>query len=193
MPSATRPDPARSGYLRGVRVAEIDPRRVVQVIVVAVVAGLVAMTVSLAVSASAQDSSQRLLRHEGVSVPVRVTGCLGISSGIGMGIEYWECRGTYTLDGRTYNEVIGGSRPHLADGQVVDAIAVPGRPDLLAAPVVIAGAYSPWTPFVTPIILGALAVVISAGYLLWWARRGRRPRQAVPGSLPGDVPLGQGL
>jgi hypothetical protein len=189
MTAAARSDPAGSGpagtgpvYLRGVRVAEVTTRRVVQVVVALVVAGLVAVTIALAISAAAQNANERLLRDHGVAVSVRVTGCLGISSGVGMGIEYWECRGTYTLGGRSYNETIRGSHPHLADGAAVRAVAVPGHPDLLAAPVVVAGTWSPWTPYITPVVLGALAVLVAGGALRWWNRR--------PGPTPDEHPPG---
>jgi hypothetical protein len=94
-----------------------------------------------------------------------------------MAIEYWECRGTYGLDGHAYTEVIGGSRTHLLDGQTLPAVAVPGDPGLLSTTTALAHHSSAWTPYVTPTILGALVVISSLGWA-GWSRRQRRRRFA---------------
>jgi len=147
---------------------DMEAGPVIRVIVIAVLLALVAITIALTISAARENARVDTVRHRGVPVQVAVTGCQGISSGVGMGIEYWECRGTYRLAGNSYNEVIGGSRAHLATGQVVPAVAVPGQPHLLSVPA--AGPHSDWKPYLAPIVLGAL-VVSSLVALLWWSKR----------------------
>jgi hypothetical protein len=172
---------SEASHLRGVRVAEVDPRRVFWVVAAVVLLGLVASTVALTISAARQDARLHRLHHDGVPVEVTATGCVGISSGVGMGIEYWECRGTYTLGGHSYNQVIRGSRAHLENGQKVQAIAVPGEPDLLSTVDAAAKKYSPWTAYVTPIILGAVTVALILGLMVWSILR-RRSRSSGLGS-----------
>jgi hypothetical protein len=166
-------------YVRGVRIGDMDATPVIRVIAIAVLLAVLAIAIALTIGAVNENSRVNLVRHQGVPVQVTVTGCQGISSGVGMGIEYWECRGTYSLGGQSYNEVIGGSRARLQTGQIVPAVAVPGHPGLLstAAP----STHSSWKPYLAPIILGALFV---AGVLafVWWSKRrhGRTARGASP-------------
>jgi hypothetical protein len=175
MPAAPGdPTSTETSHLRGVRVAEVDPRRVFRVVAAVVLLALIASTVALTISAAHQNARLHRLHHDGVRVEVAATGCVGISSGVGMGIEYWECRGTYTLDGHTYNQVIRGSRAHLENGQRVQAIAVPGEPGLLSTVDAAAKRYSPWTAYVTPIILGAVTVALILGLIVWSKLRPRR-------------------
>lgn len=137
-----RPDPAPGDVdrLRGVRVARVDPARVLGVVAVAAIVILAGSALALTVSAAHQNARLTKIQQHGTPVPVTVTGCVGISSGIAMAIEYWECRGSYSLNGGRYDEVIRGSRAHLRTGQTVTAIAVPGiRPSC-----------QPWPPQARP-------------------------------------------
>ena len=170
-PVGTTPDDA--SYLRGVRVADVDTGRVVRVLVAVVLIGLIVLAGVLTVSATSQNSRLGKLRDQGVPVAMTVTGCLAISSGIGMSVEYWDCRGSYTLGGHPYNEVIGGSRTHLRDGEVVEAVAVPGHPALVSLATSVSQRRSSFAPYVTPIILAALGVTGALGLLLWSRRRRR--------------------
>lgn len=157
--------------------ADSEAGPVIRIIVIAVLLALLGIALALTISAARQNSRVEAVRHRGVPVQVTVTGCQGVSSGVGQGIEYWECRGTYSLGGRSYNEVIGGSRVLLENGRTVPAVAVPGQPGLLstAAP----GAPSFWRSYTAPIVLGVF-VVAGVVTLLWWSgRRHRRdPRPA---------------
>ncbi len=155
--------------------SDIEAGPVIRVIAIAILLALLAITISLTISAATENSRVDTVRHRGVAVPVTVTGCQEISSGIGMGIEYWECRGTYSLAGRSYNEVIGGSRARLPTGQIVPAVAVPGQPHLLSAPA--AEPHSNWKPYLAPIILGGLFVSSLVAVLWWSKRRHRRDRR----------------
>ena len=158
-------------HLRGVRVAEADTGRVVRVLVALALVGLAVLTIILTVSAANQNSRIDQLRNHGVAVTATVTSCLGVGSGVGMGIEYWQCRATYTLEGQQYEAVIGGNRAHLQDGQPLPAVAVPGKPSLLSTAGSVHGGGSALTPYVTPLVLGVLTIVGTVGALLWARRR----------------------
>ncbi|MBO0731057.1 MAG: hypothetical protein J2P57_17505 [Acidimicrobiaceae bacterium] len=160
-------------HLRGVRVARADTGRVVRVLVVLALVGLAILTVILTVSAANQNSRLDQLRNHGVAVTATVTGCLGVGSGVGMGIEYWQCRASYTLEGQQYEAVLGGSRSHLRDGQLVAAVAVPGKPGLLSTVSAVHRNDSALTPYITPIVLGVVTIAGTFGALLWVRRRAR--------------------
>lgn len=169
------PEPVPGGYIRGGGGVRADGRTVMQVVAVVVLVAMAALGIGLAVGAAGSNSRLSALSSRGVPVEVTVTRCLGISSGVGMGIEYWQCRGAYSLGGRTYERVIGDSRNLLQAGQVLPGIAVPGRPDLLslhrpAAPSG-AGAYVP------AILVGAVTAA-GAVVLVGFRRRSRRTATA---------------
>jgi hypothetical protein len=182
----------QSTHLRGVRVVEVETRRVVGVVVVIVLLVLAVSAIALTISAASRNSGLSKLHHQGVPVEVTTTGCVGTSSGIGMSIEYWECRGTYTLYGRSYNEVIRGSRALLQKGQKVPAVAVPGEPTLLSTVAAAGARHSTWAPYIAPIILGAVTVIVLVGWVVLSKRRGlnREEVRANPGEVqanPGEV------
>ncbi len=184
-PAGTTPDDAT--HLRGVRVAQVDTGRVVRVLVAIALVGLITLAAVLTASATSQNSRLNRLRNQGVPVQMTVTGCVAISSGIGMSVKYWECRGSYTLGGHSYNEVIGGSRAHLGDGQVVEAIAVPGHPALVSTSANLPQGRSSWTTYVPPIILAVLGVAGALGLMLWSRRRRRlrpEPAEVSPDGRP---------
>jgi hypothetical protein len=170
---AAQPDttPEDVEHLRAVRVARVDPGQVIRAIVVVVIVALAASAAALAISAGRDNARATRLQQHGVPVVATVSGCSGTSSGIGMAIEYWECRGTYSLGGQQYNEVIRGSRVHLNPGQTVRAVAVPGAPALLSTAAAAAQQHSPWSSYVTAIVLGAVAVGLAVILVVWSRRR----------------------
>ena len=167
-------------YIRGAPAATIDPKRVGRVLAYLVVLALAGSAITLAVMASSTDSTASRLRHHGVPVQATVTGCVGISSGIGMGVEYYDCSGRYTLNGQSFVEVIHGSRANLTTGSVVLALAVPGDPATLALP---GSVHSSSTGTWSAAIVLAVAAGIGAGWLaiVRIRRRGTRRRsESVP-------------
>lgn len=156
--------------------AHIAPRLLAAILIWLLVAVLAALAVYFAVAGSTESSRLNALRHRGVPVTATVTGCVGISSGVGMGIEYWQCRATYTLAGHTFNEVINGNRVLLETGQGVGAIAVPGDPSLLSTVSSVHRSGSSETDNVIAAVLGAVAVALGAGWLQLERVRRRRQR-----------------
>lgn len=176
MPAAATPD--SGSYIRGGGGVDVDPRRILRPLAVLCLVALAGLSIGLAVSAGDQNGKEAALRKHGVPVQVTITGCLAVSSGIGMGIEYWQCRGDYTLGGNRYNEVIGGSRVLLSAGRQVAAIAVPGQPALLSTVAAASKGKSSFTPYITPIVLGAVTVAWATGWALLYRRKRNRAATA---------------
>lgn len=165
-----RPDdaekPDNAGYIRGGGGVQVDQRRLARVLASIGIVVLAGTSAGLAVSTANQNSNSNRLRTA-VPVALTVTGCDGISSGIGMAIEYWQCRADYTFAGHHFNEVIGGSRASLASGQQVNGVVVPSDPKVIS----LATALPRRSSYVPAIAVGAIA---GAGLLLLlvsWRRR----------------------
>lgn len=159
-----------STYIRGARTDPVEARRVLLVVAWLLAASLVVLSVYLILATAHRNSSNANLRDHGVGVQVTVTGCDGISDGIGMGIEYWECRGSFRVDGRTYTEVIQKSRVQRPPGQVLDAVVVPTDPASLALET------SHDSSYALGIVVGAATILYIAALVRW----GRRPKRGQP-------------
>jgi hypothetical protein len=185
MPTTTPgPTSGEKSYVRASAGSDVDARKVGRFALIVCVLALAGVAIATTVGAARQDSSQTRLQRDGVPVEVTVTGCAGYSSGIGQAVTYYSCRGEYTLAGHRYNEVIGGTRTVHSEGQVLRGVTVPGDPSLLSTATAVAKRFSPWTPYVTPIVLAALAIALALGLLLWprWRRRADSKRPTVRGA-----------
>ena len=172
MPTTPIPPAADTGdYVRGVRATTVQSGRVLRVLAVICMLALVGAEIGVLVTVTNDKSVADKLRHHGVPVTATVTGCVGISSGVGMGIEYWQCRASYSLGGQSYVAAIRGSRSLLEVGTRVAAVAVAGDPALLSTPASVAHQQSFWHTYLTPVILGAVIVGLSLASLLWIRRR----------------------
>ena len=148
--------PGEAGYIRGGGGVEINTGRLARLLAALSAAVLIALTAGTAVSTAHQNSHAADKFHaRAVPVDVTVSGCSGISSGIAQAVQYYECRGTYTLKGQRYNEVIAGVRSQLPEGQTVHAVAAEGDPALVST----AGATQKGS-YTTSIVLGAAAVLL---------------------------------
>ena len=159
-------------YIRGGGSVQIDPRRLGWAAAVGVVVVLAVCSLILAVVVASGRPSGDSLRRAGVPVRVTVTSCTGITSGIGMGAEYYQCRGDYSLGGRSFAGVVHGLRAQLPQGTEMDALVIPGRPSTLSVPGAArsasGGGYMP------AIVLGGLALAGAVGLVaLRTRRRGR--------------------
>jgi hypothetical protein len=154
--------------------------------------GLVVATIWASVATASNRSRADELRKHGVPVRATVTSCVGISSGIGMGIEYYQCRATYALAGSSFESELHGDRSLLATGRIVDAVAVPGDPGSLSlagrAPRSSGGS---WT---AAVVLGALSLALALGMVALY-RRGRsagRGEDGGPVLVDGGEPVVDG-
>lgn len=156
-----------STYIRGASPKQVEGRRVLLVLAWAAAAVLITVAAYLTVDTHQHNSGNAELRQHGVAVRVTVTGCQGISSGIGMGIEYWDCTGAFTLGGRTYSEMIHNSRTQHPAGTELDGVVVPTDPSSVALRT------APDSTYVPAIVLWIVTVLVIFG-IAFGAGRGRR-------------------
>jgi hypothetical protein len=156
----------------------MDTRRVVRVVIALCVLALVGWAIALALVTADQNSRQTKLQQHGIPVEVTVTGSVGQASGSGSTVDGYTTRGTYRLDGHLFNEVIEGTSAVHPVGQKLAAVAVRGDPALVSTAEGVPKRRSSWTAYTTPIVLGALAIALALGLVLWPAppRRMGAPR-----------------
>jgi hypothetical protein len=159
-----------TGYVRGAGSKAMRPGRAAAVLMAGAAAALGTACAALAVSAASRNATLDELSHRGVAVEAVVTGCIATSSGIGMSVEYWTCRGSYILQGRRFDEVVHGERRLVQPGRAIEAIAVPGHPSLLSTP---AAAHQAPEGYTLSEGCGAAALVVAGGGLAA-GRAGRR-------------------
>lgn len=165
-------------YIRGGGGVRLNPAKVGWALAALALVGLIVSTVVLLWSAASNDARASRLRARGVPVEATVTSCAGISSGIGMAVEYYECRGRYTLAGTTQESVIRGSRRELSPGRSVAAVAVPGEPASLSLPGY--GVSPSVGSYVPGIVVGSVTLVVAAaGVAVRRPSRLRRPAKPV--------------
>jgi hypothetical protein len=170
VPTAT-PDDA-VGYIRGGGV-QLDARRVVRVAVTLCLIGLAVLVVVLSLAAVHENARSSTLLRRGVPVEVTVTGCIGLASGTGITVYAYTCRGTFVLDGRSYNDVIGGLSDAHTAGDKVRGVTDPRSPNTLSSAAAVARTQTPWRAFIAPAIV-LLLLVVSAALIAWRYRRTQR-------------------
>jgi hypothetical protein len=170
-----------SGYIRGGGGIEIARHRIATVALGCAVVLLLFVGVMLAIDAATENSRIDLLRAHGVPVNVTVSSCLGMASGTGITASSFQCRGTFTVSGHAYDEVIEGSVDNRAPGDILNAVVVPSDPAIVYTSVAAAQLRPSGGAFVTPAILMALALGLG-GAVAGWRRRtpGARVRRSNP-------------
>jgi hypothetical protein len=158
-------------YIRGAGTDGIDSRRLGWILAVGAVAVLAVSTVLLLISAHSSDSAASRLRRDGVPVQATVTECTGISSGIGMGIEFYTCRGSYALGGAKFDERILGSRALLRTGTTIAARVVPRDPATLTLAGAVRSSSGGAAGYTAPIAVGAVTLASGGGLLVLRRRR----------------------
>jgi hypothetical protein len=167
-------------YIRGGRGVDVESRTIGRALFAGGVVVLVILVAVLGVEAVRQNSRAERLHRDGVAVQVTVTSCLGVASGTGTTESGYSCRGTFTLDGRSYNEVIGGSVALHHAGDTIRAVTVSGDPKLLTVARSAMVEPSKWHAFIPPAIPLILLIGLSAVPLI--ARRNRAKPNRNPAS-----------
>jgi hypothetical protein len=171
---------SEGSYIRGASAVGIDSRRIGWILAVGAVVVLAVSTVLLLISALSSASAASRLRRDGVPVQATVTECTGVSSGIGMGIEFYTCRGSYALSGATFDEPILGSRALLRTGTTVAARVVPRDPATLTLTSAVPSSSGGAAGYTAPIAVGAVTLASGGGLVVW--RRHRRLGVGGPGA-----------
>lgn len=167
--SGTSPD---AGYIRGGAAAPVDPGRVAAVLALGLVASLAAVSGYLFAQTAAHNASVDRLVARGRPVEATVRGCTAISDGIGMGVVYYDCRGSAVLDGRRYDGLIHGNRIDRPTGSRVAAVVLPGQDASLT--LASAATASKRSSYLPAWVLSALTAVAAVTVGAWLVRR-RRP------------------
>lgn len=159
------------GTLRGAGV-DVTGRSVARAAFALVLAGVAVLAVLLFIAGASKNSHIDRLRHDGVTVQMRVSGCLGLLGGSGSNAAGDRCHGSLVLGGRRYDEIVPGSSLH-RPGSTVTVVAVRDDPSILATPHELATERASWHVFIAPGIL-SLAVLASAATVAIVATRRRR-------------------
>jgi hypothetical protein len=167
----------RVGQLRGAGV-EVDSRRIGRVAVGILLATLAILAVVFTVVAVHTNNQDDRLHNDGVPVTFTVTGCLGLLGGSGSNAAGYSCRGTYSLEGHSYNEPLPGVAFH-RPGSTVAAIAVPGDAALVSPASIVATEHSSAGAYVLPVILWVLLLLLVV--LLLVLRRWRKATASADG------------
>lgn len=158
-------------YIRGSG-AVFDQRLTLRITSICSAVIMVTLALILIVQASGENSRIDRLRSHGVAVDVTVTGCVALASGTGITEAGYRCQGTFTLDTRDYQEIIGGTRTQYPVGQQLSAVVDPGDPANLYPRALLADRRPSVGGYVLP---GALLLVVLVGGALRWRRRRRQP------------------
>ena len=161
-PSGTRAnDPGQPlTTLRGASV-EVDPRRVGRVVIGLCVVVLSVLVVVLFVAGFQRNARINRLREHGVATTITVSGCSGLLGGSGSNAAGYACRGTYSVGGHRYSEVLPGDSFHRS-GSTVQGVTVPNDPGLVSTASVLAGEHTSWKVFILPsALLIVLALLVS--------------------------------
>ncbi|HXW36093.1 MAG TPA: hypothetical protein VEJ87_16070 [Acidimicrobiales bacterium] len=154
--------------LRGAGV-RADTRHVGFVVLALVLIGLAVVVAVLFVAGARKNDQITALQRHGLDVEVRVSRCTGLLGGSGSNAAGYACRGTYTVDGRSYNEAIPGDTL-LAPGSKLRAVTTRNDPALITTASALAGEKSSERVFILPGALLAI-LLLASGMVILRARR----------------------
>jgi hypothetical protein len=149
-------------YIRGGSVVTLEGHRLRWTLIALGLAVLATTTLILTIDAAQSGLSIHHLQTRGRAVQVTVTGCLGLASGTGITPVGYTCKGTFTVQGHSYTDVIGGTSSLHPIGQTLTGITDPQAPHRLFTAEWVAVAPEPWRNFIVPASLFGLLLVCSA-------------------------------
>ncbi len=161
----------------------VDKRKATQIVVGVTLVALTVLGVILLIAAISNNNQIDNLKDNGVTVPVKVTGCLGLIGGTGQSLAGFSCSGTYTVDGTVYHQNIPGLAFH-KPGTTIRGVVVPSDPKLLSTPDQLARQQASWTAYIIPGIL--LLVVVVVLLIVFFRRRERRAPSHPDGNAAAD-------
>jgi hypothetical protein len=156
--------------LRGAS-ARVDGHTAAVVALGLVVTTLVVLVIVFVIVGVDKNRQINELRGQGVPVTFKVTSCQGLLGGSGSNAGGYACRGTYHLEGHSYDEPLPGTA-FFAPGTTVHAVAVPSDPGLVSPVRIVQSEHASWRVYILPAILFAALVLIVGAIVL--RRRTRR-------------------
>jgi hypothetical protein len=164
--------------LRGPSVGQVNVRRIGQVLAGLGLVTLAVLVVVFALAGAHRNAQISNLRTNGVTVEMKVSGCLVQIGGTGSNPAGYRCQGTLSVNGHRYTEPIPGIT-HYTRGQVLHVVVVPHDPALLSTVHDLSGEHTSASVYVLPIILFVALVLLLVGLVLE-----RRRRSAALPSTP---------
>ena len=164
--------------LRGASV-EVDPRKVIRVVVVLCLTVLAVAIVILFVAGVDKNAGITSLRQQGIPVDVTVTRCTALLGGSGSNGVGDSCYGTFVLSGKSYRSPIPGNTIH-APGTTLRLVTIKGDPGLLSTVHQVQTEHASWKVFILPTVLLALLAALVVAI----AVRLRRDRGVSAQSAP---------
>jgi hypothetical protein len=150
---------------------------VAKVLLGLIVATLAILVVVFVVVGFDKNRQINELRDQGVPVTFTVTSCQGLLGGSGSNGAGYACRGTYHLEGHTYNEALPGTA-FFAPGTRIHAVAVPSDPGLVSPVTIAETEHASSRVYLLPLTLFAALVLIVGAVVLRRRSRPRATRQA---------------
>ncbi len=129
---------------------------------------LVVFALALGVSfTSAAHDNARIdrLHTRGVALSATVSTCLGNLGGSGSNASSYTCRATYSVQGATYDEVVGLMSSFSAPGTRVAVVADPSRLSTIELASAVATSSASNRVYLVPGLLSGLFVALALGYL----------------------------
>jgi hypothetical protein len=167
--------------LRGPSVGQVNVRRIVQLLVGLTVVSLIVLIVVFLLAGVHRNSQISNLRQHGVTVDMRVSGCLTQIGGTGSNAAGYRCQGILTVGGHRYTEVIPGMTQY-SPGQILRVVVVPGDPALLSPVHVLADEHTSASVFILPVVLFVVLLLLLGGIV--FERRQRAATALTPGAGP---------
>jgi hypothetical protein len=173
-PSPTTGTPADQplSTLRGPSVGQVNVRRIGQILGLGGLLTLAVLVVVFALAGAHRNDQITNLRTHGVTVEMKVSGCLIQIGGTGSNPAGYKCQGTVTVDGHRYTEPIPGLT-HYTRGQTLHVVVVPNDPVLLSTVQDLSREHTSASVYILPIILFVALVLLLVGLVL-----GRRRHSA---------------
>jgi hypothetical protein len=160
----------RVAPLRGAEAARIGKRfwLVASALGLLVVAGVIA--VSFVSTLNEHARIDRMKAH-GIPVTVTITACEGNLGGSGSNVASYTCRGSYIIDGTSYNELIASMTTFAATDTHVRAVADPSQHSSVALASAIKTSHTSPSAFIVLALLTLLLLALVALLI----RAARRP------------------
>ncbi len=158
----------------------VDVRKAAHIALGLVLVTLAVLVIVFVVVGIDKNRQINELRQHGVAVTFTVSNCQGLLGGSGSNGAGYACRGTYRLDGRTYEEPLPGTS-FFVRGATVPALAVPGDPRLVSPVSIVDSERASSKVFVLPAVLFAALLLIGGAVLLVRRRRAVEQPTSGPG------------
>jgi hypothetical protein len=180
-PSSPNSSPSEPlSTLRGAGV-NYDARRVGQVAVGLCMLTLAILVILFTVAGVHKNNQISELHHDGVSVTVTVTNCLGLMGGSGSNAAGYSCTGSFTIHGTRYTESLPGTAFHNI-GSTVPATVVPSDPALVSPDTILKSEHTSLNVFILPLVMFVVLAGLVAMIVL--VRRRRRQVAQRAGTAP---------